>query len=217
LPGLGKAGVADVNDNADELILANPTYQRRYIDANLYSYYYHARKTAATFDTQLGSDVSKNITIAQAALQLDTLYDCAPSNLSLYQAAYPSNQSILAWLETQVFPDTWMPLLSPPPGGRGTDCSSLNGTGNPMLVLTSSGAIRFNIFKGSFTIDSVINMSPFTSGFRCLTAVPFATARQLVAKLNAGPPIFLNNDSSHDMAASRRWTEELRISPPFPM
>jgi 2',3'-cyclic-nucleotide 2'-phosphodiesterase (5'-nucleotidase family) len=68
LSGLGKAGVADVNDNADELILANPTYQRRYIDANLYSYYYHARKTAATFDTQLGSDVSKNITIARAAL-----------------------------------------------------------------------------------------------------------------------------------------------------
>lgn len=217
LSGLRNAGVADVDDNIGETTLANPTYQRRYIDTNLYSYYYHARKTATTFDTQLGSDVSRNITIDRAALQLDNLYGCAPSNMSLYQAPYPSNQSILTWLETPVFPDTWIPLLIPPPGGRGTDCSSLNGTGNPMLVMTNSGAIRFDIFKGNFTVDSAINISPFTSGFRCLTSVPFAAARQLVAKLNAGQPILFNDDGSQDLAASRRWREELRISPPFPM
>ena len=83
--------------------------------------------------------------------------------------------------------------------------------------MTNSGAIRFDVFKGRFTADSVINVSPFTSAFRCLTAVPAVAARQLVAKLNLGPPILLLKDQSQDIEASSRLMEELRISPPVPM
>jgi hypothetical protein len=217
MSNLTNTGLTDADNSEDESRLANPVYQRRYIDANLFSYYSHARKTVATFDTPLGVEVTKNITTARAALQLDKPYGCAPADMSLYYAPYPSNQSILTWLETQVFLDTWSPLLTPPPGGRGTDCSGINGTGNPMLVMTNSGAIRFDVFKGRFTVDSVINMSPFTSSFRCLTAVPVAAARQLVTKLNLGPPILLLEDGSPDVEESGRLMEELRLSPPVPM
>lgn len=214
LSGQGNAGKVGMDEGMGDSALSSPVAQRRYIDANLYSFVYHARKTPASFDTQLGLDVSRNITIARAALQLDNQYGCAPSNLSLYQALYPSNQSILTWLETQVLPDNWTPLLYPSPGSKGTDCSSLNGSGNPMLVMTNSGAIRFDVFKGFFTVDSAINMSPFTSGFRCLTAVPFAAAKQLVTKLNLGPPILMNDDGSEYVQALNHWMEDVRISPP---
>ena len=214
LSNLSNNAVAGEDNDISSLATPNLTCQRRYIDSNLFSYYHHSGKTSATFDTQLGIDVSKDITKARAALQLDKAYGCAPSDLSLYYAPYLSNQSILTWLETQVFPDTWAPLLTPPAGGRGTDCSSTNGTGNPLLVMTNSGAIGFDIFKGPFTVDSVINMSPFVSGFKCLTAVPAALARQMVAKLNAGPPMIDDEAEDGEAARARLW-EELRISPSF--
>ena len=164
---------------------ANPICKRRYIDNNLFSFYNHTTTTATTFDTPLGLAVSKNIAAARSALQLDKRYGCALQNLSLYGAPYPSNGSILTWLEEQALPDTFTPLLS-----RSDACNVT--TNNPMLVMTNSGAIRFDIFAGYYTVDSNINMSPFSSGFRCLTNVPYDKASNLVAMLNAGPPIIID-------------------------
>ena len=64
----------------------------------------------------------------------------------------------------------------------------------PRLVLTNTGAIRFDIFKGPFTIDTTYTVSPFTSGFRFIEDVPLEIASQLLRILNQEVP-----QLSHDL------------------
>jgi 2',3'-cyclic-nucleotide 2'-phosphodiesterase (5'-nucleotidase family) len=150
--------------------VASPTYQRLYIDNNLFSLYQHSGKNESTFDTELGRNVSKEIASARKDLQLDHAFGCAPHDYWLNRAPYPSKSSLLTWLEEEVIPDTF------------------NGSGQS-IVLTNTGAMRFDIFKGPFTIDTTFLVSPFTSGFHVLKDVPYDIASQVLRLLNSGGPL----------------------------
>lgn len=54
----------------------------------------------------------------------------------------------------------------------------------PRVVIANTGAMRFDIFKGPFTIDTTFTVSPFSSGFRYIKDVPFKMADQLLRVLN---------------------------------
>ena len=58
----------------------------------------------------------------------------------------------------------------------------------PTIAMTNTGAMRFDIFKGPFTIDSMYAVSPFTSGFRAIEDVPFKIAETLLKILNQEVP-----------------------------
>ncbi|QIW95258.1 hypothetical protein AMS68_000776 [Peltaster fructicola] len=151
---------------------ASPIYERLYIDSNLYSLHAHSGQNRTTFDTELGRNVSAHIAEARKALNLDHAYGCAPQDYWLNRAPYPSNDSLLTWLETKVIPDTFREK-------------------GPAIVLTNTGAMRFDIFKGPFTIDSTFLVSPFTSGFHTLKDVPYVAASQVLRLLNNEGPITL--------------------------
>lgn len=148
-------------------------YKRLYIDNNLFSMHHHSGTNGTTFGTELGRNVSKAITEARKELKLEHTFGCAPQDYWLSRVPYPSNNSLLTLLETQVLPD------------------ALKGTKTPTIAITNSGALRFDIFKGPFTIDSTFLVSPFTSGFRVLKDVPFKAASRVLQTLNDQGPILL--------------------------
>lgn len=175
-------------------------YQRLYIDNNLYSLQHHSGTNDSTFPTDIGKNVSAAISHARSKLDLDHTFGCAPQDYWISRASYPSDQSLLTWLEKQVLPDTF------------------TATKKPSIVITNSGAMRFDIFKGPFTIDSTFLVSPFTSGFRVAKDIPYKAASQVLQLLNNEGQILLEDL----LAMSREGVDAMgahrldELAPPLP-
>ncbi|KAL1981250.1 hypothetical protein VTN96DRAFT_2849 [Rasamsonia emersonii] len=150
------------------------TFNRRYIDNNLFSFYHHTGLNESTFPTEHGKNVSRLIQHARHALGLDHVHGCAPRDLWMTRAPYGSEDSIYTWLEDQVLPDS---------------LREESRSNKSALAVVNTGAIRFDIFKGPFTQDTTFIVSPFTSGFRYIKDVPIETARRVVEVLNKQPQI----------------------------
>jgi hypothetical protein len=148
---------------------AATTFSRKYIDNNLFSFYSHTGLDANEFHTEHGQNVSKSIQTARSKLKLDQTYGCAPKNLWMSRAKYPSKDSIYTWLEEDFLPEV---------------VSDKDRANQSRLAIVNTGAIRFDIFEGPFTRDSTFIVSPFTSGFRYVKDVPFDKAIQLLSILN---------------------------------
>ncbi|KAL8947402.1 MAG: hypothetical protein Q9222_006310 [Ikaeria aurantiellina] len=155
----------------------NPTFSRRYIDNNLYSFHHHTSLNGTTFSTPHGLNVSTMIASARKSLKLDHGYGCAPSDLWTNRAPFPHENSIFSWLQDEVLPS----MISDP---ARKDI--------PRLVIVNTGGIRFDIFKGPFTKDTTYTVSPFTSEFRYIKDVPFAVASKLKRILNQEVPQILD-------------------------
>ena len=153
--------------------IVSPTFARRYIDNNLYSFHHHTNLDTSTFPTEHGRNVSSAITLAREILKLDMTFGCAPRDYWTNRAPYPSKSSIFSWLQNDVLPDV---ILEP---GRADV---------PRMVLVNTGALRFDIFKGPFTVDTTYTVSPFTSGFRHIKDVPFRIAKRLLQIINQEVP-----------------------------
>lgn len=158
----------------DDVRSSNPQFNRRYIDFNLISLYHHTGLNESTFPTEHGKETTRQIAMARKALDLDYTYGCAPKDLWLNRAPYPSEDSVYSWLEEQVFPDT---------------LRDEQRKDTPALAIINTGAIRFDIFKGPFTRDTTYIMSPFTNRFKYVPGVPLATAKRLVEVLNKQPQV----------------------------
>src|SRR5271156_5308731 len=148
---------------------AATTFSRKYIDNNLFSFYSHTGLNSSEFHTEHGRNVSKLIQTARSKLKLDQTYGCAPKDLWMSRAKYPSNDSIFTWLEEDVLPEI---------------VSDKDRANQSRIAIVNTGAIRFDIFEGPFTRDSTFIVSPFTSGFRYVKDVPFDKAIQLLSILN---------------------------------
>ena len=153
--------------------VGSPTFSRRYLDNNLYSFYHHTGLNESTFPTPHGRNVSSMISSARKTLKLDEIYGCAPRDYWTNRAPFPSENSIFSWLQEEVLPDIIKDLE------RGD---------TPRMVFTNTGALRFDIFKGPFTVDTTYTVSPFTSGFRYIKDVPYSVAKRLLQILNQEVP-----------------------------
>lgn len=161
----------------DHVSVAAPKFSRRYIDNNLYSLHHHSGLTNQTFPTEVGLNVSKAIHEARTRLKLDTRRGCAPQNLYVNRAPYPSNASIFTWLETAVLPSEL------------SKAARIAEDGKAALALTNTGAMRFDIFEGPFTRDTEFLVSPFTSGFNYVADVPWSAAARVLELLNNEGPV----------------------------
>lgn len=151
------------------------SFGRRYIDTNLYGYHYHTGMNGSTFPTENGKNVSSIINSSRTTLKLDHTFGCAPRDLWLNRAPYPSENSLLTWLDQEVMPDIVV---------------NDERKNVPRLAMTNSGAMRFDIFKGAFTTDTTYIISPFVSKFRYIKDVPYKSAKRLYDMINTGGPIF---------------------------
>lgn len=164
IKGKGKAGASDLEPRA------SLSFQRRYIDNNLFGYHYHTGLNESTFPTKRGMNASAAIYKARKALELDHNFGCAPKDLWMNRAPYPSNDSLYTWLETEVIPE-----IAVIPERKDI----------PTLAIINTGTIRFDIFKGAFTRDTTYIISPFISKLVSLKDVPYDAAKRVEALLNS--------------------------------
>ena len=115
--------------------VSSPNFARRYIDNNLYSFHHHTGLNATTFPTDRGVAISKEIAGDRKILGLDKVYGCAPKDLWTSRAAFPGPDNIFSWLQDDVLPSQVEDELR---------------KDQPRLIITNTGAIRFDIFKGEF-------------------------------------------------------------------
>ncbi|KAF5877366.1 putative ser thr protein phosphatase family protein [Botrytis fragariae] len=155
------------------------SFQRRYIDNNLFGYHFHTGLNDTTFPTEHGKNVSNSIAKARKALNLDHNFGCAPKDLWMSRAKYPSKDSLFSWLGDEVMPDV---------------VYRLDRKDVPTIAITNTGAMRFDIFKGAFTRDTTFIISPFVSKFLYIKDVPIAAAEQVLPLLNSGGNIFLSSN-----------------------
>lgn len=158
-----------LKDSETRAALASPKFARRYIENNLFSYYHHTSLNSTSFPTSHGQNVSAVIFSAREALNLDVRFGCAPLDLWTNRSPYPSNNSIFTWLQESVFPDM---------------IYDADRSGKPTLAMTNTGALRFDILEGAFTVDSTYLVSPFINYFRYIADVPFDVAKKLLLVLN---------------------------------
>lgn len=164
------------DDDSEVEIQKGPSFNRKYIDNNLYGMYYHTGRNETTFPTKDGKKVSKMIEHAREALELGHRYGCAPRDLWMTRAQYPGKDSIYTWLEEEVLPDVVV--------NKGRQ-------DKPRLAIVNTGGIRFDIFKGPFTRDDTFTVSPFNSGFHYVPDVPYEIAAKVIGILNSQTRIFV--------------------------
>ncbi|KAI0402478.1 ser/Thr protein phosphatase family [Xylaria palmicola] len=169
IDGIKKKGKGSASTNAAV------TFKRRYIDNNVLGLQHHAGVDDKTFSTLHGRNVSQMITDARKALNLDRRIGCAPGDLWMTRAKYPSDTSIFTWLENEVVPDVVV---------------NKERADKPRLTIINTGAIRFDIFKGPFTKDSTYLISPFTSTFNYVPDVSYDVAKKVLQLLNSGGQVF---------------------------
>lgn len=164
IDGIKKKSPKDVSAEA------SLKFSRKYIDNNLYGMYYHTGRNETDFVTPRGKLASHMIASARKALSLDRSYGCAPRDLWVNRAKYPSKESIFSWIQDEVFPDVVV-------NEKRKD--------KPRLAIMNTGGLRFDIFKGPFTRDSTYIVSPFVSGFNYVPDVPYEVASKVLGILNS--------------------------------
>lgn len=191
------------NDNDNGLNAAStPTFHRRYIDNNLYSYHHHTSLNETTFPTTHGQNVSNLISHSRNALNLDKIHGCNPSDLYMSRAPYPHEDSIYTWLEKKVLAAT---------------LKDESRADIPAVAILNTGAIRFDIFKGPFTQDSMWIISPFTNQFRFVKDVPVEKVDLVLEVLNKQPQILAQAAQHQGGAEANAEAVEMEfghLSPP---
>ncbi|KUI69156.1 hypothetical protein VM1G_04877 [Cytospora mali] len=150
------------------------SFNRRYIDNNLLGLYHHTGLNETTFPTEHGRNVSKMVTEARKAMDLDQTFGCAPQTYWMARTKYPNDDSIYTWLDQEVLPDVIV-------NEARKDI--------PRLAIINTGAIRFDIFKGPFTLDTTYIVSPFTSKMAYIPEVPYSAAKKVLPLLNSASRI----------------------------
>ncbi|RMY48704.1 hypothetical protein D0863_15330 [Hortaea werneckii] len=168
-------------------------YNRMYIDNNLHSFHHHTNTNSTTFPTEHGRNVSAQIEHARHTLNLNQTFGCVPQTYWLNRAPYPSNTSLLSLLADRILPESFAAYnttTSPTANNFETNPSNHHQQNQrPSIILTNTGALRFDLFQGPFTLDSTFLISPFTSGFRMIRDVPFSAAYRVLGLLNSEGPI----------------------------
>lgn len=166
---IGFASISGVTASRNATATKLPQYDRLYIDNNIGAFHYHTGLDENSFPTDHGRNVSAAIVSARKILDLDRPFGCAPQDFWLDRAPYGRNDSLLTLLAKDILPDT---------------ARNRTEEQRPQMMINNSGSMRFNVFKGSFSVDTSLLISPFTSRFRRLPAVPYASAKQMLRLLN---------------------------------
>lgn len=166
---IGWMSVVGIAKKGEDLTTKAVSFNRRYIDNNLFGLYSHTGLNETTFHTDHGRNVSKMITQARKELDLDKRYGCAPKNYWMARTPYPSDDSIFTLLDQRILPDV---------------IYNKTRTAIPRLAIINTGAIRFDIFKGPFTVDTTYIVSPFQSKMAYIPEVEYSVAKKVLALLN---------------------------------
>jgi len=166
---IGFLSIDGLSTGSQPSTASRPVFKRRYIDNNLHSFHHHTGLDEESFPTEKGRNVSQLIAESRSALRLDHIHGCATRDLWMSRVPYPHKNSIFTWLQTEVLPDS----LKDESRGE-----------IPSVAILNTGAIRFDIFQGQFTQDTIWTISPFTNSFRYVKDVPYEKVQLIMEVLN---------------------------------
>ncbi|KAF8485567.1 Metallo-dependent phosphatase-like protein [Gautieria morchelliformis] len=163
-------------------------FSRRYLDANQVTYSYHTGKTGEEFHTARGQSITTSVQALSHRFNLSYQYGISPSDYFLDRVPASSPQSLLSLVISQVLP-TILSVSNPR--------ASI-----PRMIVTNSGALRFDLHAGSFTRNDQFIVSPFTDTFEYLDNVPSSVANKILDELNrSGLPARRKRDLEDDFEA----------------
>ncbi|KAI1259335.1 ser/Thr protein phosphatase family [Xylariaceae sp. FL1019] len=145
------------------------SFSRRYLDWNRKTFAYHAETWYdKTFDYDNGRATTAQITKYREQLNLKELYGCVPQDYCMTCAPFTSSKNIfpllsVALAETVVEDDR---------------------KAKARYIISNTGGIRFDMYKGPFTYDDSFIVSPFEDAFLYIPDVPFNQASGLLDALN---------------------------------
>lgn len=174
LETIGWMSVDGTTKKSSDVQTSAVSFKRRYIDNNLLGLYYHSGLNETSFPTEHGQNVSKQITEARKELNLDKKFGCAPKDYWMARTKYPSEDSIFSLIDQRVLPDVIV---------------NESRKDIPRLAIINTGAIRFDIFKGPFTLDTTYIVSPFLSKMVFIPEVPYDVAKKVLNLLNSASKI----------------------------
>lgn len=158
-------GWTSVNlDKADLNLPVRQRFSRSYIDFNTDSFKYHTNLDKE-FDTAKGKLVSKLIRETRKELKLDTLIGYVKTNYYVDYVPIDHPKSIFNLLALKI--------LKTLPKSKHEE----------RITIINTGSIRYDLYKGPYTIDSKFIVSPFENIWVNIT-VPKSVATKVAAKLN---------------------------------
>ncbi|KAI3323308.1 Metallo-dependent phosphatase-like protein [Xylariaceae sp. AK1471] len=163
------ASVPNPTRKATETSTSPFRFSRRYLDWNRKTLAYHAETWYDhNFDYGSGLATTSTITKYRQQLNLGELYGCVPQDYCMTCAPFDSPKNIF-------------PLLSEALAG-----TVVNETrkATARYVISNTGGIRFDMYKGPFTYDDSFIVSPFRDAFLYIPKVPYALASTLLGALN---------------------------------
>lgn len=158
-------GWTSVNlDKADLNLPVRQRFSRSYIEFNTDSFKYHTNLDKE-FDTAKGKLVSKLIRETRKELKLDTLIGYVKTNYYVDYVPIDHPKSIFNLLALKI--------LKTLPKSKHEE----------RITIINTGSIRYDLYKGPYTIDSKFIVSPFENIWVNIT-VPKSVATKVAAKLN---------------------------------
>ncbi|RLV91463.1 40S ribosomal protein S4 [Spathaspora sp. JA1] len=170
-------GWTSVNMEGSDL---HERFSRSYLDFNLHSFLYHTNKTVEQFDTAKGKHVSQLITETRNKLNLNrALGYVNGSNYYIDYVPIDHKNNIFNLLTSKV-----LTTLTPNRNVKRQD----------RIIIINTGSIRYDLYKGPYTIDSQYIVSPFENIW-VKFSLPKSVAIQVASKLNDNGYIFTKGQS----------------------
>lgn len=164
---------------------------RKYIDFNLHSFMHHSNRTILDkFNTEKGLFVSNELARYSKTLLLDEVYGNVPHSYYISAADYTNRdeKSLLRFLEDEI-----LVQLEPKSCNNKIDKLPTLPKSNDRIILINTGGIRYDLYKGEFTRNSLFTVSPFQNMWRVLPSVPTNVALKLKGILNNRDYIISSN------------------------
>lgn len=188
---IGWLSVDGIPTKSEDVQTKSVSFNRRYIDNNLLGLYAHTELNETTFPTEHGRNVSEMITKARKDLGLDERFGCAPQTYWMARTPYPHKDSIFTLLDQHVLPDVIV---------------NESRKDIPRLAIINTGAVRFDIFKGPFTLDTTYIVSPFQSKMAYIAEVEYSVAKKVIGLLNKETKILdMPNHDVRMMGPPEQW------------
>lgn len=163
-------GFLSVNTSSEELDLKS-RYFRSYIDFNRDLFLFHSRNDVEHFDTDNGTATKHMIDEARKELNLDKeIGFVLHSNYYMDYVPLTHPKNIFRLLTKKV-----LPLLKP-----GNENITTN---EERLIIINTGSVRYDLYKGPYTIDTHYIISPFQNDWVKVT-LPKHVAIQIAPLLN---------------------------------
>ncbi|KAH0828973.1 Metallo-dependent phosphatase-like protein [Lanmaoa asiatica] len=154
----------------------NITFSRRYLDQNRVTYETSC-STTPRCRTPLSTPsmgVPSPYELQQLGIDFNLayLYGTAPQDYTMNQNPYPSSGNALTLFIAEAAPVAL----------------AVNNTRTaiPNIIITDSGTLRFDVFKGPFTKNDQLTAAPYTDSFLYIPNVMASVAKQVLPALNQG-------------------------------